>query len=773
VAEESAQDVSLLAAINAAEGFSYSSDENGDLGNERASNIERYLGKNTIQAPEGRSQVVDRSVYEEVQRMMPSLTRIFANGDDVVELPPVGPEDEEPSKQEAQYLNHVILQKNNWFEIFDTAAKDALITKAGYLYPYVENRRQPWVDKYTRQTPESLAYLMQDKPEVVSHKEYPDPDYVEPPPQPMMQMGPDGQPLMGPQGPMPVIDPATGQPVMQSPPPPPMLYDVELRRTKIETQYCIDVLPPERCKIAETTKTVQLRECPYFEYYDFPTVSELREMGYEVSDDDVTSYDNPDTQEETARNQFAEHYGDENTPDPAMKRVKCRWVWIKYDYDEDGIAEMQYVVVMGAKILHREEVTRIPVAVLCPDLLPHRHVGLCPADTVGEIQDTKTAILRGGLDNLYISNNPQKFADGKFVNLDDLGVSRPGGTIRLKNGAVFGQNFGVMPIPFVFPQAMEGLEYMDHVKTGRTGVDNNFQGLEAGQLTQLQPGTVNQISGMAAQRTEQVARHLANGVTEMALILHELILKNGHKADVVKLRGKWVEVDPSTWKRRTDFRISVGFSAGNQDAPLTRLLMIGNMQKEAMMGGLPVVTPENIYETMNEIIKVSDLQAPQRFITHPSKAPQKPPPQPDVTVVAMEQIKSQSSEKIKGAELQSEEKIKSAELNFDKYKTDQDNQTKLTIAQMQAQHAHELERVRGEHAGQLEGLKAHLNPKTKEAEAKQSDVKQKDTLIQQLMDNQRAVLELLSGLGDGINKLSGPKQIVRGKDGKASHVVPV
>lgn len=688
-------DVSLLAAINAAEGYSYSSDCNSDLGQERSTSINLYLGKNIIPAPEGRSQVIDRSVYEEVQRMMPSLTRIFASGDDLVELPPVGPEDEEGAKQEAQYLNHVILQKNNWFEIFDTAAKDALITKAGYLYPYVEKRRQPWVDKYERQTPESLAYLMQDKPEVVSHEEYPDPDYVAPQPQPVMDPM-SGQPVVGPDG----------QPVMAPPQPPPMLYDVELRRTKIETQYCIDVLPPERCKVAQTTKTVQLRDCSYFEYYDFPTVSELREMGYEVTDEDITAYDNPDTQEDAARNQFAEHMGDDESQDPAMKRVKCRWVWIKYDYDEDGIAEMQYVVVMGSTVLHREEVSRIPVAVLCPDKLPHRHIGLCPADTVGEIQNIKTAILRGGLDNLYISNNPQKFADGKFVNLDDLGISRPGGTIRLKNGAIFGQNFGVMPIPFVFPQAMEGLEYMDRVKTNRTGVDSNFQGLEAGQLTQLQPGTVNQISSMAAQRTEQVARHFANGVTEMALILHELILKSGHKADTVKLRGKWIEVDPSTWKRRQDFRISVGFAAGNKDAQIARLTMIGNMQKQAMMGGLSIVSERNIYETMNEIIKASDMQAPQRFLSEPSDQP-KPPPQPDVTVVAMETIKSQTQIATTNAELATEKEIKAHELAAERANAELEAQTKLTIEHMKMSHAHEIEAARRRHEGELEQFRTH------------------------------------------------------------------
>src|SRR5688572_1816398 len=92
----------LLNAIDAEEEQAYGSDNEGDLANDRARNIDRYLGKNVLPAPDGRSQVRDRSVYETIQWMQPSLSRIF-NGDAVVELPPIGPEDMEGAKQETEY----------------------------------------------------------------------------------------------------------------------------------------------------------------------------------------------------------------------------------------------------------------------------------------------------------------------------------------------------------------------------------------------------------------------------------------------------------------------------------------------------------------------------------------------------------------------------------------------------------------------------------------------------------------------------------------------
>lgn len=748
----------LINAIDAASQASYNSEDNGDLAAERAQSIDMYMGRNVMPAPDGRSQVVDRSVYETVQWIKPSLARIFANGDDVVNIPPVGPEDEAGAKQESQYLNHIVLDKNNWFEIFDTAATDCLLTKAAYLYPYVEKRRQPEIEKYERQTPESLALIMQDQPEIISQNEYPDPDY-QPQPQPVID------PMTG----QPAIDPATGQPLMMIPPPP-MLYDVEIRRTKEEITYCIEVLPPERCKIAESTKTVQLRGCTYFEYWDYPTISDLRADGYEIEDDIGYGDEDDDTLEDTSRDQFYEDIKDDpSTNDPSMRRVKCRWVWIRHDYDEDGIAELQYCVVVGRKLLHREEVNRIPIAVLCPDPLPHRHIGLCPADSVKDLELITTDMLRQGLDNLRLSNNPQKFGDPQKVNLDDMMVSRPGGITRTRNGAVFMQDFGVYQVPNVFPDVINALGYMDMLRKKRTGVDFSFQGLEASQLSQLQPGTVNQVSSMAAQRVEHIARNIANGIVELFSILHEIILKSGHKRDVVKLSGKWVTVNPSEWRARKDFRISVGFSAGNKDAQVARLMGLANLQKEALAGGLRICTEENAYNTAIELTKASDFSTPERFWTDPKSLPPPNPPQPDPTLTAIEQIKAQASMQTKQLDVEQKERDSLRDAEIAKYQTDVDANVKLTLASVQAQQARELEAQRGEQGAAMEHIRAQLNPKSIEANAKAKESTATVEVLKALQDSQSVQTEIILKAFEDLSKaLSAPREFVRDpKTGKA------
>lgn len=782
----------LIAAIDAAEQSSYSSEGDTQLSTDRAFAIDMYLGKNLEPAPDGRSQVIDRSVFETIQWILPSLCRIFANGDDVVDLPPVGPEDEAMAKQESQYLNYVILQQNNWFETFITWATDAMLTKNGYCLAYSEERTNIEVEQYKRQTEQGIALLMNDKENQIEvTAQYPDPDYVEPPPAPMID------PATG----QPVIDPTTGQPVMQPPPPVPMLFDVTVTRSAPDRKVCIKVLPPERCKISYRTPSFRLNnECPYFEYYDYKPLSDLRADGFDIPDtipDDWAI----DEEEDLARDQYDETSWreDSNEPDESMRRYRVRMVWLKHDYNQDGIAELMYVVRIGQHILHAEQVTRIPVASLVAIPTSHRHIAISIADIVSDIQRIKTAILRQGLDNLYLANNPRTFITDK-INLDDALISRPGGIVRGETGAVYGQDIAPLVMPFVFPQAMEGLEYMDQVRENRTGTNRYFTGIDQNAMNKTATG-IQQLSSMAAQRVEQIARIMACGIEDLFSIVHELILKGGHKKEVVKLNNNWVEVDPSAWKKRYDFRISVGYAAGNKDALVQKLMMLATMQEKALAGGLPIVTAQNAYETAIELTKASDFSAPQRFWTNPKEIPPPPPPQPDPTIVAAEEIKSKTTlekaeKEIKFNQTKTDKELmlESRKLELEKYKTDLEAQVKLTLADAQMEHDGNMEdrktrnqvglkQIEGQQSQDFEEHKLRLSnglpTKKQELANKQTDDKVAvlDQLIQQLsaalrlaQSNRKRVIRQ-GGKATGIevlddqNNVVGRQQIIRGKDG--------
>lgn len=707
-------EAALIAAIDDADNRSYGSNLSNltaALSAERALNIDLYLGKNVDPAPEGQSNVIDRTVFETVQWILPSLCRIFANGDDVVTLVPDSAQDDAQAKQESAYLNWVVTQKQDWFSLFLEWATDALLTKNAYFLVYRDNKRKVDIEKYEAQTKQGVAFLIQDPNcQIIESRQYPAPDL---PPEPVI--GPQGEPIVD----------ERGQPMMR----PAMLYDVTIRRSNSYKDLCIRVLPPERTKVDQRAFSWRIDDrCNYFEYWEETTLTEIREQGFNVPTD-IADDPEIDTQEDYARDQYGERRLERYKPsDPSMRRVKARMIWIRCDYDGDGQAELLQIMRIGRHILYQEEVTRIPVAsgVACP--LPHRHLGIAIADMVSDIQRIKTAILRQGLDNLYLSNNPQKVLNEQSVNIDDALISRPGGVIR----ATDINQIRYEDHPFVFPQAVEGLKYMDEVRQNRTGVNNNFAGIDGGDLTNIQPGTVSQLSSMAAARVEQIARIMAFAVEDLFAIVHEQVLKMGHKRETIQLRGAWADVDPGSWKKRNKFKISVAFSAGNKDAQVARLMAIAAKQIEAMEAKIPVCTPENYYNTLVELTKAADFASPDRFWTDPKLIPQ-PPPQPPEKLqqTAMEIA---SKEKVEAAQLIQREVESRRKAAVERYAIDAGVGIKAIQMQHDTNQTHSLQTLKATHDAVLNSMGATEDKPGTALQKAQSAIQNHGTDIPTLAD---------------------------------------
>jgi hypothetical protein len=727
-------ETALIAAIDDADNRAYGSNLSNltaQLSAERALNIDLYLGKNVDPAPEGQSNVIDRSIFETVQWILPSLCRIFANGDDVVNLVPSNEADVEPAKQESAYLNWLVTQKHPWFDLFLEWSTDALLTKNAYFLVYKDRKRTVEIEHYEEQTRLGVAYLLNDPHcQLIDSRSYEAPD-----------LPPD-----------PVTDPVTGQPMVneQGQPLtlPAKLYDVVIRRTGEGKDLCIRVLPPERVKVDQRAFSWRIDErCNYFEYWEETTLTELREQGFDIPTDIA---DDPElyTQEDYARDQYGERRLERYKPsDPSMRRVKARMIWIRVDYDGDGQAELLQIMRVGRRILYQEEVSRIPVAsgVACP--LPHRHLGIAVADMVSDIQRIKTSILRQGLDNLYLTNNPQKILDETKVNLDDALISRAGGITRATdiNAIRYEET------PFVFPQAVAGLDYMSQVAQNRTGVNNGFAGVDSAQLNNIQPGTVNQLSSMAAERVVQIARVLAFAIEDLFSIIHEQVLKMGHKRESMQIAGKWVEVDPGSWKKRTAFKIAVAFAAGNKDAQIGRLMALAQKQVEALQLGIPVVTPENYYVTLTELTKAIDFTATDRFWTDPIKMPPKPPPPPpDAVQTAM--IKADNDRRIKAAELTQQEVESRRKAEMEKYAVD--SNVGLGIINTVQDHSHQIamRHLESSHSAVLDTLGAEVKKATEGVGSTSAALDRAHTALTEQSQSIGELHKTLGSIAPGINK---------------------
>ncbi len=633
----------LLNAIDAAEANSYGGTNNSQIAEDRAEAIRLYLGENVNPAPTGRSQIVSRDVYDTIETMRPAMIKIFASGEEIVKCQPIGPEDEQAADQESAYLNYVATEMNAWTQIVNDVVSDAMICRNGYVLAYWDETKSGDKETYRNQSQDSIQILLSEPGvELVEQSE---------------DVDDDGQPTM--------------------------TVTIARPTQKGQVKYC--VLPPERVKVSERTPDFTLSDCPYFEFWEHKTISYVRQMGFDIEDDIADDLEEVNGSEDNARDRMGEtNMREGESVDPAGRLVRLRMVWIRHDYDGDGIAELSYCLIVGRKILFREECSRIAVASFCPIPLPHRHIGLGMVDTTKDIAEAKTAILRQGLDNLYQSNNFRMFASPK-INLDDLLTNVPGGIVRGKEGAMMGQDLAPIQPPFMFQQAMSGLEYMDSVRQNRTGTNSYFAGTDQNALNKTASG-IAQLSSQASQRVEQIARMFAVGFETLMQITHELILKHGHKAQVVKLRGNWAVVDPRQWKRRSDIRISVGLGTGNKEVVLANLAMLLDRQ----MATLPmrVTTPKHIYQTMGEIVKAIGFANADKFFVDPDKLGPPPPPPPDPLMVKT-QMDAQT--KMQVAQIQAQIDVKRLELEslkeherimLDKYKVDTDSAVKIQLEQI-------------------------------------------------------------------------------------------
>lgn len=150
------------------------------LAEERADAMDYYLGdmRKDMPAQDGRSRAVSTDVSDTIEGLMPSLMDIFAGSDEVVRFEPVGPEDVAAAQQETDYVNHVFMQQNSGFMVLYSFIKDALLSKAGIVKVWWEEREEESRETYYDLTDDQFALLAQDVVEsngamkIVAHTVY-------------------------------------------------------------------------------------------------------------------------------------------------------------------------------------------------------------------------------------------------------------------------------------------------------------------------------------------------------------------------------------------------------------------------------------------------------------------------------------------------------------------------------------------------------------------------------------------------------------------------
>lgn len=766
-------DAELLGAISAAEEAALGTIQ-GDIASDRADAIDRYLGKAYGDEQVGRSQVVSRDVADVVEGVLANVLKPFVSGDRIVQFDPRGPEDEEQAQQETDYVNFIALERNNGFLVLNAAVKDALLLRNGYVKMGWTKRDDVLLERYEALSDDELAILLQDKEvQVVEHSEYPDPMFAQPP-------MPAAEAMSMGQGPM-------------SPPPAPNLHDVRVRRMRpteyVETLPC----PPDEILVSERSTSPSLQMADFVQHRRKITLSDVRAAGYDV-EDDINDDDRGSSLEDFSRQRFGDFDSDiDNTGDPARRLVLFKETWIRIDRDGDGTAELRRVCSIGESILADEETEFIPIACFTGTLMPHQHLGISTYDMVQDLARLKTALLRQFMDNKYLANNSRNAVDVNLVNLDDLLVSRPGGIVRVQGNPMN----AVMPLTAVDTgaSALQGLEYLDTIRENRTGFTRYAQGMDSDSLVNKTATGLMQATSQSQMRLEMVSRTIAEtGVRDMFRIIHALTLKHSTREEKVRLRNKWVAVNPREWVRRTDLSISVGIGTGTPDQMMQKLMALLPVQQQAMQMGL--AGPQEAYNFGTELWKAAGFKNPDKFLKPPeqepvldpqgqpvmgedgkpktkAKAPQPSPP-PEVLAakemaqgqIQTEQIKQQGAGKKAQLDAQVAMAKCAKEDETERYRILVDAAVKLLISRREheeamADQAHQQQNAAEDRMVAIRDAdeNRNLTRESAQVQGEQKVQKQKNDLAPMMQ-----AIQLL------VNTLNAPKEIVRGPDGRATGV---
>jgi hypothetical protein len=765
----------LMQAIDRGKEESYGTDESSSLGQTRARAIEAYLGLNVNPAPEGRSQVVDRSVYETISTLIPSLVRIFAgSSEEVCKFLPTGPDDEQAAEQTTAIVSNIVTQQCQWEQIVGDWIMDAMLLSNGYARAYWDSSETSVRETYEGQSEDQVAQLLSDpKIRVVEHSQAPDQETDAMNAQAFQQAQQQFQ-LQAQQWQIAAMQaqqqgkPPPPRPQQPQQPQPAFLHDVVIERAENDGKVCIEVLAPEHCYVSTDTPDWTLKQCPYFEFRQEKTIADLRAMGLDVPEDVSDSEDSDDSAEDVARDRFGEGaMGDDDKG--VMREVWVRSIWVRADAEGDGVARLYYVIAVGRTVLFAEPASRIPVASMTPQPLPHRHIGMSTAETVISVQEQKTAVKRGGLDNLYLANSPRSLISSK-VSLEDMLDSRPGGVVRMMDDSLPAEGH-IVPVvhPFAFNEIIQSLEYFDQERQNISGASRYFSGTDAGAINKTMGGTIA-LQNMASLRVEHIARVMAPAVEYLFECVHELLQKHANKAMTIKLRGQWVSVDPQMWRTKRDVRISVGVGAGNKESMQQQLAAIFGAQMQ--LAPLGLAKPEHIHATVVEMAKLAGFSDPRKFWGDSNDirpAPQQPSPDMIKAQSAMQieqfraqqdQMKAQADMQIEQAKLQMQAELDKNREMLDAQQKTIENQQKMELEQQKALIAAQQDQARLE----FERWKAELDASVKLQIAQMSNQTTMDT-AQPKRDP--AVQQIIADMQSLRAEYEAPAQIVRGNDGKA------
>lgn len=618
-----------------------------------------YNGEVDIGEEEGRSKVVATKVRDTIRQIKPSLMRIFLANENFVEYVPKRA-DQVMAAETATRFIHGQFQENNGYRVLSDAFHDALLKKVGVVKCYWDTYQSSEMHEFTNLSEDELAFLAaEDDVEIIEQE-----TEIE------IEVDEMGMEIEKP------------------------MHSVKLMRKCDEGKLCVESIPPEEFFVNREAKSID--DCYVCGHRTEMRVGELVEMGYdfdEVSELSGISYnDTMSEAEQFERRGWDQMDDDESKLDPSMKLVAVTECYMKIDVDGTGIPQLHKLTLGGGeyKLLDSEVCDRIPFAVFESDPEPHTFFGNSVADLIVNDQDAATAMLRGVLDNIAMTNSPRLAMVEGQVNIDDLLNNEIGGIVRMRSPQA------VMPldVPFIAGQTLGALEYYDQTIEQKTGVGRASNGLDPDSLQNTTATAVQMTMSAAAGQVEVIARNLAEGgMKRLFMLMLKEVIENSPEEQMMRVSGEmFAPISPASWDADMNVSINVGLGTGKEDEKAAALQMTLQTQMsiyQAYGAQNGIVSLTNIRNTLADILALGGMRNADRYyapmnqqieqmliMQQQQMAAQQPPQDPNAALaqaqIQAEQIKAQSKAQTDAMKMQLEAQKFMAEDDRQRDKMDQE-----------------------------------------------------------------------------------------------------
>jgi hypothetical protein len=214
------------------------------------------------------------------------------------------------------------------------------------------------------------------------------------------------------------------------------------------------------------------------------------------------------------------------------------------------------------------------------------------------------------------------------------------------------------------------LEYLDSVMQKRSGVAQAGQVLDPSILQNTTATAIAAMQQTGAGRIEMIARIFADtGVKDLFTGIFHLLCKYQDKERVIRLRGKYISIDPREWANNYDMEVNVGLGTGNKDQQMAMAAMVLQKQEQILQTqgpANPLVSVAQYRETLGRFIEAAGFNDSTEFFKEItpeqdqmlSNPPPQQPQQDPAVMAYMQQVQAQ----IQGDQAKIQAKIEADQL---------------------------------------------------------------------------------------------------------------